>query len=280
MRKFIPIFLFFIGWLGCDLDSVPAQQAKMNKPPIRFLTQSLKGSGLEGMDETAEEAGIDLEINGIVALDKNTAFLYGGLRVGAGAIRSVLLRTGNGGRLWSEIMRPKVGNEIWDLAFDPSGFGYALALWTVESPGDLTLFRSHDRGKTWQRVAIIPKKELFEIPLKMCFTDRQNGSVYLNAQEAGNIRIVVTRDGGKNWKESGTIAEEAFKQKYPEKPKSESKGYDGSSWKLTTAESDPEQIIIFGRLPSEKNWRPVAVLPHTYGYHKGQIFFQKIKEGS
>lgn len=198
MKIVFPIFLIVLcsGWLLSNQDSAVAREKENYSLLIQFLTMPID-NGMAWMEERAVEEGIDLEVDGITAIDGNTAFLYGSLCIGAGDVRSILLRTENGGKSWSETMAPEIGNTILEVLFDPSGLGFALSIWSVESPGEITFFRSSDFGKSWKTVTEIPSRS-FDVPLRMSFNNKESGNIYLFnwIEEEASVRIISTKDSG------------------------------------------------------------------------------------
>lgn len=86
----------------------------------------------------AKDTGFSLAI-GIYAQSKDVAFLLGNLRVPAGASRSTLLRSKDGGQSWVEVMEPVSGSSVIEIEMTTEGIGWALVMWTVEGPGSITL---------------------------------------------------------------------------------------------------------------------------------------------
>ena len=109
---------------------------------------------------------------------KDVAFLFGGVSVAAGTIRSFMLQTADGGKSWHEAMSPVLGSELTHVAFSDHQHGWALAMWSVEGPGTTLLFGSTDGGKTWRQLSegiAAPNGT----PLSMTFTSMLKGEIEL-----------------------------------------------------------------------------------------------------
>ena len=128
-------------------------------PTIEFLTDSFDAGDIGWMTEQADEFGVDLNVSGLCAIDKDVAFLFGGVGVAAGTIRSLLLQTVDGGKSWREVMSPVLGSELTHVAFSDHQHGWALAMWAVEGPGNMLLFGSTDEGKSWRELTDLNNRQ-------------------------------------------------------------------------------------------------------------------------
>ena len=174
-------------------------------PAIEFLTDTFDLDDIGWMSEQADESGVDLDVSGLCAIDKDVAFLFGGLRVPAGTIRSFLLRTA---RTWHEVMPAVRGSEVTHVTFTDDRHGWALALWTVEGPGTMLLSGSVDGGRTWRQVTEIQRSEGHAVPdgwpLTMTFADASKGEIeiaYDGESASVNapslvVETLVSDDGG------------------------------------------------------------------------------------
>src|SRR5262249_27510449 len=156
-------------------------------------------------------------------------------------LRSLLLRTSDGGKSWREVMPPVRGSELTDVVFSDARHGWALAMWTVEGPGEVVLFGSQDGGLTWRRVAEIPKRDDDDgWPARIAFTSAAHGEidmVYENDSEASTIDNIlydvdtlVSDNGGRTWK---VLRQRTVKESdLATSPASRMRGLDGSDWEL------------------------------------------------
>ena len=246
---------------------------------IEFLTDSFDLDGIGWMSEQADEDGVDLNVSGLCAIDKDVAFLFGGVGVAAGTIRSFLLRTADGGKSWHEVMSPVLGSELTHVAFSDHQHGWALALWTVEGPGTMLLFGSTDGGKTWRQLTEIQRSQGHAVPdgfpLSMTFTSALNGEIEL-AYEGESTSIDDTReeietlasdDGGVTW---SMVRRETRKPPPVETPAAHhDRGFDSTDWELETrAAGDSITVRRFDR--EQNHWR-VTTLPTHLQYERGRV---------
>ena len=229
--------------------------------------------------EQAEEDGVDLEVNGLHAIDKNVAFLFGGVRVAAGTMRSFLLRTSDGGKSWREEMQPVPGSQLIDVAFSDPQHGWALAQWAIEGPGAPQLFSSTDGGKTWRELTYIERSQghpppgYADFPLRMTFTSALKGEIELllvNYDESDSLEEVetlATADGGATWR---MIRRETRKPSPVDaRAEQRARGFDNSEWELGTLTlREPITIRRFDR--KQSHWR-VMTLPTYFQYQRGRI---------
>ena len=252
-------------------------------PAIKFLTNSFRPDVIPVPIEGAEEFGVDLSVNGLRAIDKDVAFLFGGIRVPVGTMRSFLLRTGDGGKSWQEWMPPVPGSELIDVVFlDPQHI-WALAQWAVEGPGNPQLFRSTDGGKTWRELATIVRSQGHpppgdaDVPLRMTFTSALKGEIELalvNYNEATSlddsqeeVETLATADGGVTWR---MIRRETRKASPVDTEAAQRvRGFDNTEWELATpAFREPITIRRFDR--EQGRWR-VTTLPTHFQFQRGRV---------
>src|SRR5690349_4391558 len=150
-------------------------------PVMQFLTDSFDPDEAGFLSKEAREYGVDLNANGLCAIDKDVAYLYGRIFVAAGSIRSLLLKTADGGKSWHEVMSPVFGSEVTHVAFSDPRHGWALTMWTIEGPGALVLFGSRDEGRTWRQLAEIGSSPGHAVPdgfpVSMNFRSAQKGEI-------------------------------------------------------------------------------------------------------
>ena len=248
-------------------------------PAIEFLTGSFDLDGIGWMSEQADEIGVDLEVSGLSAIDKDVAFLFGGLRVPAGTIRSFLLRTADGGRTWHEVMPAVRGSEVTHVAFADNLHGWALVLWTVEGPGTMLLFGSMDGGRTWRQLTEIQRSEGHAVPdgwpLSMTFVDASKGEIaiaYDGESSSGDegspvVETLVSDDGGLSW---NMVRRETRAAPPEEAPSAKERGDETNDWVLEIPSGD-EQSITVRRFDRERNRWLSMTLPRHFRYERGRV---------
>jgi hypothetical protein len=98
------------------------------------------------------KAEYQLGPSGIYALNRETVFLFGGVREVSndwwGPYYSMLLRSDDGGKHWQEVMQPVVGSDLAEMDFLENRNGWALVVWITEGAGPASLYRTTDYGES------------------------------------------------------------------------------------------------------------------------------------
>lgn len=301
MKRMIVRFGLLLLLTACSSPIGNQQPIDFTEIQFQDLEPSLVPPGSD--DERAEEQGVSLHLEGIYALDESTVFLYGQI-IGGIYGRSVLLRSGNGGQTWYEVMTPIRGNSVLRITFAEGGFGWAIAGWTIEGPGPLSLYRSVDYGQTWEWLSSI--HNVFGVPYGMVFSDEQNGQikiVYYSANPySDHLAVLTTTDGGLTWVETNgfplweewdgittptqtidvTNRDEVRNRFFDlagwDNPEDgywhcepcETIGRNGSRWQLHSG-SFQENHVISRRLATETEWTTIIEIPRHYDYSGGRI---------
>jgi len=206
-----------------------------------------------------------LNLTGIHGVDAERAFVFGNIRVGGHVMRSVMLRTANGGLTWDEVLPPYDQSEVVEVDF-VGCTGFALVGWVEEGPGDLTLLGTQDCGERWELLSELPKSHWSGWPLAMEFQDPFNGAVTLEYtdDEAGR-GVLRTQDGGRTWTEVKVKAPKGEEKKGLERS---SRTRDGFEWRLDEART---QDVVKKRAGPKAPWTDAAVLPVRLRYTKGML---------
>jgi len=240
---------------------------------MEFLTDTFDPDDLAVPIEEAEEYGVDLDVSGLCAIDKNVAFLFGGVGVAPGALRSFMLQTTDGGKTWHEVMSPVVGSEVTNVAFTDHEHGWALVMWTVEGPGALVLFGSTDEGKTWRQLAEIGRSPGHAVPdgypVSMTFKSAQKGEIELSYEDESTtnddtreeIETLASGDGGRTWS--------IVRRETRAEPPMDDRCLDNADWELTTRGLGESMTVRrFDR--EQKFWR-VTTLPTHFKYERRRV---------
>lgn len=178
---------------------------------------------------------VDMIISGLAVPEQRKAglYLFGKLSVPSQPLRALLLRSSDGGAHWTEVLPTMEHNEVLFVEFEGCQ-GRALTGWSMEGPGELTLFASSDCGATWKRRSTLPKSVWSDWAEQMDWKDEQQGTVWLvdTAQENPQPHALFTRDGGRTWTPE--------KQPVPmpsAKPELEAREPSGTQWKVTPEET-------------------------------------------
>lgn len=245
--KPFPLIAFFAL---CGTLVVSAQNTMVSFKPVTADER-------EVVQQLTEDNTVSLYVD-ILGRSHLEAFLYGVWGLGPGPLRSVLLRTKDGGKTWREVMTPVGSSQVWEMHFLNAKTGFALVLFTMEGPGEVQLFRTLDGGATWTRRTAIPKSDHSDVPVRMYFTSAQKGEVYLTCNpgaDAEHLMRQSTTNGGKTWKKGPCRLADTFTlpQHRHQLPK------DLTMWELEQAERSPHITILRYRA-TEQQKPPVARL--------------------
>ena len=94
--------------------------------------------------------GLTFHIRGIYAINKDMAFIFGGLKTPGGTIGSLLLRSTDGGVHWKESLNPIDYHDVTHVVFIDDGKGWAISTWQMEGELGTRLWHTTDYGETWQ----------------------------------------------------------------------------------------------------------------------------------
>lgn len=278
MRVLAASGMFFTLLFSCTL-----QHAQV--PSLHFLRVKNKEALEWASQWEADQHGLELRPagHGIYPLNKDTAFLFGELRTPAASIRSFILRSGDAGKTWREVMSPAYGSAVIKMFFHDARVGWALVGWTTEGPGDLMLYGSKDGGKSWRKISQIAKRHFSGWPVSMTFNDASNGTLKVLYDGSGDpqtdgLVTLNTRNGGRTWREMSRLSMDEYER--VNKQREESKegvvtGQDRSQWRLLGTD---EEVRILRRSHADKTWRVLCVMPNHFGYSEGEVVFSRLRK--
>jgi hypothetical protein len=288
-RTMIVASVFNALFMGIMLVSAKEQASDASSEGRRMILRAQQDPGpqlsfrkIENKEATewalgneAEEKGLELFSHDykIYPLDKETVFFFGGLRTPAVSIRSFLLRSGDGGKSWRDVMTPVHGSDVWDVFFLDSRLGWALTVWTTEGFGEVKLHSSKDGGIRWRKVSDIPKRAHTGEPLSMKFVDEKNGEIEMLYENG--LAVLRTKDGGLTWAEIQTLSlDEHEKRGTGGSGQDILQAKDGSQWQSQERDG---QVRVLRRVQANEAWKEMCAIPMNYGYSKGQVFVDQNK---
>ncbi len=194
-------YVFVLALAAMPLTACRTQPVLTDR--IVRASTSFHEEHIEGDEWLAgDDMGCRLRLE-LYALDKSTAFLYGSVNEPAFDIRSMLLRSEDGGVHWKEVMQPEHGSAVSEVFFLDFEHGWAIAMWTIEGAGPANLYRTVDAGRTWQKVAPLPAAPSpHSYPSYLDFDDYLRGSVCVHdvdRDEGEDCCRYETDDGGVTW---------------------------------------------------------------------------------
>jgi len=129
----------------------------------------------------------DADFRGLCVVSPHVAWV--------GGTKGTFGRTTDGGQTWSVGTVPDAGK----LDFrDVEAFSESIAYLLSIGPGeDSRIYKTSDGGKTWTLQFKNPDREAFFDA--MAFWDEKNG-IALSDPVKGRFQLIVTEDGGANWK--------------------------------------------------------------------------------
>jgi len=258
-----------------DSRPQPIRLQKFSKETVDWLAQ----------EKESTQIGV-----GILPLDRETALLFGSLYTSAAPVGALMLRSEDGGRSWTQVMAPIHGSSVWEVVYTDSGLLWALVVWSVESPGEVTLYKSEDKGRTWRRMAKVPKRYHSGQPRNLTFADSKRGLIEMYYGEDADpehegVWTMETKDGGRTWRETGRITLAEFEERLRKEEESKGslsdvvRGRDGSEWRLVEEieRIGAEQIHIYRRLPGETSWSAMRSISKGFEVSGGEIIERQVK---
>ena len=236
-------------------------QAQPRAALIRFERFSDDALEARVAELEARACPLRLEVDGVHAIDAQTALVYGDIDE-AWAFRSVLLRSADGGDSWKEVMKPVTGSTVLGLSFPSEARGFAFVEWIVEGPGDLLFYRTGDAGSTWDLVSEIPRPHNLDEAIFVGCSSPLRCKVTLRCVHGGG-HIVETLDGGRTWRVS-----RASRSISSQASVSQDRAGDGTAWRLENSSDSP--IRVSRRLRGS-DWTTVALMHTEYRLVDGQL---------
>lgn len=194
------------------------------------------------------------------------------------AYQPLVLRTGDSGKSWAEVIPTEYGNSINYIQFIDKKTIFLTTMWVIEGPGEVNLFRSDDAGKTWRKVSKIPRNDFICVSNYLHFSDQNKGKIVYSCSD-DDYWVWETSDGGVKWKSKGKINETEFKKL------KQNNLLDYSLKSSYTAANDPKAIfkqintpdlfIIQLRDPKTKKFNEISRLGKWYQLDKNNKIVPK-----
>jgi hypothetical protein len=264
-------------------------------------------SPLLGFDENRLDGKAYLQVRVIYAINKDIVFLGGSLFFPSkgDANRSVLLRSVDGGKHWTEVMQTAVVSDVDRIVFLGQGEGWALVIGTGESGSIMPtmLWHTANFGETWDIAGRVSPGSPGALGKYMTlkFYSSTHGEIgflcdaFGQCEEGSYYSIRSTEDGGVTWQESyhlalplvegdpthenrlaafilpkgGLYGSHIGNCWYGNIQECPSYGQDGSKWQAEYSE-DLTNLFVRRHLPFESEWA-TFILSACVEYRQGKI---------
>ena len=247
----------------------------LGKSTIQFARFNYKSSAWY---EQIKFYGTHLYFSDVYAISKDVVFLSGGLYVPGGVIRSVVIRSQNGGKHWREVKAPQAYHSSSNIIFLDRLNGRLMDTESCEGACPSKLYITTDGGISWkQRGGILPFQGGGSyMTLDLSFSSLKNGSIWSERDTTDPARYdgrdicrFDTTDGGFSWKTAKVCYPYdtyMFHRKTPEWVDSLT---DKSQWKLEKYQidlsrgrvEDDSLFLVYRRSESTSPWEIIMVIP-------------------
>lgn len=142
----------------------------------------------------------EIQIRSLVVSPHDPGTLYAGSEVG-------LYVSNDRGATWGLVESPMDGQQIWSLALHPED---PDTIWAGTKPP--AIYRTHDRGITWEKIAINIADRCLAGPPKVTnivFDPRDAGRIWVTVEIDGVYR---SDDGGESWVRLPDLGPETLNQ--------------------------------------------------------------------
>lgn len=222
---------------------------------------------------------IHFRVHAVYGISREEVLLCGGLAVG-GYFRSILLRSGDGGRSWKEVATPIELGYASEIFFTNGGIGWALMKRSPEGIESVYIFRTLDYGKRWEYIGHAPNHGQGSYnTLGLRFVDANHGEVWAetarlvdNAHDIEEYCLCRTTDGGLTWRCTEMCCPRK-KFDYSWISPDVSTAIDGTQWRYKRCPGDcnSQWLRIERRTAGHSKWETVATIPRKYKYDKGHL---------
>lgn len=169
------------------------------KLPFTCTADDLQWAGMTCPEK--DPCPIFLELSSVSSAG-NKVFLAGDIHSGQSTLYSVLLRSEDGGVTWQEPVGRVRGDVLDHIQFGNLETGWVSGQRVVPLPGDPFLLVTHDGGKVWRRVPVLPEGSPGIIQ-KYRFDSATSGKLIIDGGKGGEdtpqYRLLETKDGAETW---------------------------------------------------------------------------------
>jgi hypothetical protein len=214
---------------------------------------------------------------GIYALDYSNGFIFGFISAN-NSLRSIILKTEDGGCHWKEVHDPIKNNGVYFVSFVNENEGWLFTANTVSTMKDIAIYHTLDSGITWMKKSTIQMKYWYGMPLRMKFFSSSYGEIdiqyYYQDYENNNISILTTIDGGVTWRETYRIPlneepdEILLNYSNTLEENNYTMGFDKSIWYLF---EENKSYNIYKKQKESIEWIQTCYIWKKYHYTNGEL---------
>ncbi|MFB3785523.1 MAG: WD40/YVTN/BNR-like repeat-containing protein [bacterium] len=247
------LFLLWIPWIAAPDD----------RPAWKYREQQNLREMRKNIDPSTD---LHLSVDTIASRDGQQVWLGGSYRTPAHSYRSLLLRSRDGGKSWSEIDEWMTGSEVCEIYILDEKHIWFITAWSVEgSQAPYYIFRSTDGGKTWRRMEKSMPSSIetsLSYVTDFFFETQLRGEItFISA--LGVMQTYLSLDGGATWRI--LTAQKIDPDQDLGASRSPRAGESASRPKYK-ADTDLENHVIFIQQydPSTQEWKRIGFLPYRY----------------
>jgi len=251
--RMVFLVLFWIAQATAATDQPGWKYKELNA--LREMRKNLK-SGTE----------LRVSVNRIASLNGQVIWVGGSYRTAAQSYRSLMWRSLDGGRSWSEIDEWMAGSEVCEIFILDEQRVWFITAWSVEgSQAPYFIFRTDDGGKTWRRTetpmpsGIVTSLSyvtdfFFETPLR--------GEITF-VSTMGEMHTYRSLDGGATWRI--LTAQKIDPDRDWTAGPSSRKGQPTQRLRYKAVPDEEHHIIFVEKYdPPTQEWKRVGYLPCLY----------------
>jgi hypothetical protein len=203
---------------------LPATGAEDIKLPFNCTADDLQWAGMTCPEK--EPCPVFLELSSVSSAGSKV-FVSGNLHSAEATLYSILLRSEDGGASWQEPVGRTRGDVLDHIQFENLETGWVSGQRVVPLPGDPYLLITHDGGKNWRKVAVLPEGSPGFIQ-RFRFDSATTGRLVIDQGKSGEgdpeFRLLGTNDGAETWTQLESSTEAIKNAPVPE---------DSALWRLT-----------------------------------------------
>lgn len=166
----------------------------------------------------------------VYPIDFANVFVHGSVETRFAGRVSLLLRSTDEGRTWTEVLPPRSGAEVAAMQF-----ASAITGWLALDTGDaVAVYHTEDRGQTWQRLGGLAKESAEQRVLSLRFSGASQGQIRLGVPRGRQVlepAVFESRNGGNTWRLAYRPAPYGLAETDPHEPVYEV-AQDGTMWRI------------------------------------------------